>query len=64
MQSSLRETLSHGHVVSSCRGSLGYHGPQAFPEETLVVDGEGVGLLHQLISLMGKGAGSTLRACA
>ena len=58
MQSSLHEALSNGHIVPSCRGGLGYHGPQAFSKQTLVTDGERVGMLCELISLTGMGAGS------
>ena len=32
--------------------ALDYHGLQAFPEQTLVADGDGVGMLGQLVSLL------------
>ena len=55
---SLHKAFHHGHIVSGCRGGLSHQGLQASPKQTLVAEGDGIGLFHQHPSLVALGTGS------
>ena len=66
VQASLHKAFCHGRIISGSRGGLSNHSFKAFPKQTLVAQGDSVGILCQHISLVALGTRlvPTLRACA